>query len=109
VDFAGAPILKAGLVVFLVTLFDEATETLINGIDQQDRLAEVAADGSFTLKLNGDDNVIVDHAGVGSAEIEKHVLAMYWLWNDGSQDRSGIQLVRFRVQRLGVQVFPAPP
>ena len=104
VDFAGDPILKAGLVAFLVTLFDEATETVINGVDQQDRLAQVAADGSFTLKLNGEDNVIVDLAGVGSGQIEKHGLAMYWLWNDGSQDRSGIQLVRFRVQRLGVQV-----
>ncbi len=109
VDFAGDPILKAGLVSFLVTLFDEATETVINGADQQDRLAQVVADGSFTLKLNGEDNVIVDLAGVGSDQIEKHVLALYWLWNDGSQDRSGIQLVRFRVQRLGVQVFPAPP
>ena len=63
VDFAGDPILKAGLVAFLVTLFDEATETVINGVDQQDRLAEVTADGSFTLKLNGEDNVIVDLAG----------------------------------------------
>lgn len=107
VDFAGDPILKAGLVAFLVTLFDEATETVINDVDQQDRLAEVAADGSFTLKLNGEDNVIVDLAAVGSGQVEKHVLAMYWLWNDGSQDRSGIQLLRFRVQRLGVQVFPA--
>ena len=37
-------------------------------------------------------------------QIEKHVLGLLWLWNDGSQDRSGIQLVRFRVQRLGVSV-----
>jgi hypothetical protein len=102
-------ILKAGLVAFLVTLFDEATEIVINDIDQQDRLAQVAADGSFALKLNGEDNVIVDLAGIGSGQVEKHVLAMDWLWNDGSQDRSGIQLVRFRVQRLGVQVFPAFP
>ena len=109
VDFGGDPILKAGLVAFLVTLFDEATETVINAVDQQDRLAQVEADGSFTLKLNGEDNVIVDVAGIGSGQVEKHVLAMYWLWNDGSQDRSGIQLVRFRVQRLGVQVFPAFP
>ena len=29
---------------------------------------------------------------------------MYWLWNDGSQDRSGIQLVQFQVQRIGVSV-----
>ena len=107
VDFAGDPILKAGLVAFLVTLFDEATETAINGVDQQDSLAQVAADGAFTLKLNGEDNVIVNLAGIGSGQVEKHILAMYWLWNDGSQDRSGIQLVRFRVQRLGVQVFPA--
>ena len=109
VDFAGDPILKAGLVAFLATLFDEATETVINDVDQQDRLAQVAADGSFTLKLNGEDNVIVDISRVGSGQIEKHVLAMYGLWNDGSQARSGIQLVRFRVQRLGVQVFPALP
>jgi hypothetical protein len=109
VDFAGDPSLKAGLVAFLVTLFDEATETVINGVDQQDRLAQVAADGSFTLKLNGEDNVIVNLAGVGSGQVEKHVLAMYWLWNDGTQDRTGIQLVRFRVQRLGVQVFLALP
>lgn len=109
VDVAGDPILKAGLVAFLVTLFDEATETVINDVDQQDRLAQVEADGSFTLKLNGEDNVIVDLAGVGSGQVEKHVLAMYWLWNDGSRDRSGIQLVRFRVQRLGVRVFPALP
>jgi hypothetical protein len=109
VDFAGDPILKAGLVAFLITLFDEATETMINGVDQQDRLAEVEADGSFTLKLNGEDNVIVDLAGVGSGHIEKHILGLFWLWNDGIQDRTGIQLVRFRVQRLGVQVFPALP
>ena len=51
----------------------------------------------------------MDIAGVGSGQVEKHVLAMYWLWNDGTQDRTGIQLVRFRVQRLGVQVFLALP
>ncbi len=67
----------------------------------------MAADGLFTLKLNGEDNVVVDAVGIGSGQIEKHILALYWLWNDGTQDRSGIQLVRFRVQRLGVQVFPA--
>ena len=79
---------------------------MINHVDQQDRLAQVAADGSFTLKLNGEHNVIMDLAGVGSGKIERHLLATYWLWNDGGQDRSGVQLVRFRVQRLGVQVFP---
>jgi len=41
--------------------------------------------------------------------MEKHVLEIYWLWNNGSQDRSKIQLVQFRVQRLGAQVFPALP
>lgn len=101
--------LRDGAVAFLVMLFDEATETVINGVDQQDRLAEVAADGSFTLKLNGEDNVIVDLAGVGSGQVEKYVIAMYWFWNDVSRDRSGIQLVRFRGHQVGVQVFPAMP
>jgi len=41
--------------------------------------------------------------------MKKHVLALYWRWNDGIQNRTGIQLVRLRVQRLGVQVFPALP
>lgn len=82
---------------------------MINHADQQDRLAEVATDESFTLKFNGEDNVVVDLARVGSGQVEKHIVAMYWLWNNGSQDRSGIQLVRFRVQRLGVQVFPGLP
>jgi sulfur transfer protein SufE len=68
VDFAGDPILKAGLVAFLVTLFDEATETVINDVDPQDRLAEVAADGSFTLKLNGADNVIVEPIRFGLSD-----------------------------------------
>jgi hypothetical protein len=53
--------------------------------------------------------MIVDLARVGSGQTENHVFAMYYMWNDGSQDRSGIQVVRFRVQRLGAQVFPAPP
>jgi hypothetical protein len=29
---------------------------VINGVHQQDRLAQVAVDGSFTLMLNGEDN-----------------------------------------------------
>ena len=53
--------------------------------------------------------MIVDIAGVGSGQVEKYVLALYWLWQDGSQDRSGIQLAQFRVRRLGVPVFPALP
>lgn len=53
------------------TLFDELTETLINGLDQRDRLAEAAADGSFTLRLDDEDNAIVDIAAVGSGKTEK--------------------------------------
>lgn len=84
-------------------------ELLINSVDFYNRSALVAADGSFTLKLNSAVNLIVDLPEVSSGQVEKHVLGMYWLWNDGSQDRSGIQLVRFGFQRLGVQVFPALP
>lgn len=64
--------------------------TVINEVHQQDRLAEVAADGSFTLKLNGEDNVIADIARGGSGQVEKHVLTIYWLWNDKRRDPIGL-------------------
>ena len=50
-------------------MFDDGTETVINGVDQQDpqdRQSQVAEDGSLTFKLNGEDNVIVYTASVGS-------------------------------------------
>ncbi|XZE55986.1 hypothetical protein SH139x_002040 [Planctomycetaceae bacterium SH139] len=105
VDFAGDPSLKAGLVAFLVTLFDEATETVINDVDQQDRRAQVEADGSFTLKLNGEDNVIGDPASVGSGRIERNVLTLYWPWHDGGQDRSGISYSGFGSRRWWCRFF----
>ena len=95
VDFAGVPILKAGLSSFEITLYDEATKAIINSIERQDRSAQVASDGSFTLKFDGDDNTVVD----ASLAVEKHVLAMYWSWHDGERERTGIQLVRWRVER----------
>lgn len=81
--------------------------SLNNHVDQQPRLSEVATDISLTMKLNGEDNEIVNLVGVSSGQIEKYVLAMYWVCNDENQGRSGIQLVRYRVQRLGMQVLPA--
>ena len=98
VDFAGDPILKSGLGFFEITLHDEATKAIINFIERQDRLAEVAADGSFTLKFDGDDNIVVDAA----LAVEKHVLAMYWSWHDGERERTGIELARWRVQRAQI-------
>ena len=74
---------------FIFVLFDMATETVINNVDQQDRITVVAADGTFTLKLNREDNVIVDIAKVGSGQVEKHILALYWIRNDGKLDRWG--------------------
>jgi hypothetical protein len=53
--------------------------------------------------------VIVDTASIGSGQFVKHVLALYYLGSNGSHKRRGIQLIRFRVQRLGVQLFPALP
>jgi hypothetical protein len=52
---------------------DEATKNVIIGVNRQDRKVQVAANGSFTLKLNSEDNVIVDLAGVSSGQVEKHL------------------------------------
>ena len=97
-DFDGAPILKAGLSSFEITLYDEATHAIINSIERQDRLSEVADNGSFTLKFDGDDNVVLDSA----LSVEKHILAMYWSWHDGERERTGIQASSRRVERAHV-------
>lgn len=81
---------------------------MINDVDQQDRLAQVAADGSFTLKLNGEDNVIVDIAGIGSGQIEKQVLRCT------DSGMTGVRIGRDSIgavpgAKLGVPVFPAMP
>jgi len=107
VDFAGVAIPKSGLLAFQATLYDEATETIINGLAQQDRLSEVATDGHLTIKLDAPDNTIINPS-LGSKQLEKHIVALVWRWNDGTQDRTGIQLVRFRVQRMWVQVIANP-
>ena len=62
------------------------------------------------LKPNGEDDMIIDTVAATSGQFEKnvkHVQALYWLWNEGIQDRTGNPLVRFRVQRLSTQMFPA--
>lgn len=58
-------LVKAGLVASLATPLDDATETVFNGADQQACLAQLATDCLFTLKLNGEDNVIADLVEVG--------------------------------------------
>ncbi len=44
-------------------------------------------------------------AGVGSGHVEKHVLAMCWLWSDRSQDQLGIQLLRAESSGWGCRRF----
>jgi hypothetical protein len=88
-----------------VTAYTEGTrQSLVLGAVSGQSVDNSASKAVFSI------NATVTVGGAfGSGKIEKHILGLFWLWNDGSQDRSGIQLVRFRVQRLGVQVFPALP
>jgi hypothetical protein len=64
-------------------------------------------DESSALKLNSVGDFLEILTEVGSSQVEKNVLAMYWLWNDGSPERSVIQLAQFRVQRTGAEAFSA--
>ena len=94
---------KAGLDSFQVTLYDKATDAVINSRNNQNILdanqGTVDANGNFVLRLGPADAIIVG-TSVASHAIEYHVARFSWSYNDGSEDRTGIQEVRFRIQQL---------
>jgi hypothetical protein len=90
-DMAGDAIVKASLLSLTATLYDEATESIINSRNAQSVLdangGTVASDGTLTLRLQPLDAVIVGTLDAG--EIEAHVLLIGWTWSDGVLTRTG--------------------
>lgn len=108
VDFAEVNVPKAGLLTFRVSHYDEAGENIINGVQYEDRLSEVAAGGDFTVKLDASDTVVQDTTNVLAGQTEAQIVALVWTWNDGVQVRTGVQLIRIQVQRVTAPIFTAP-
>lgn len=102
-DTDGNQLEKASITDLELTLYNESDNTVINSRNSQDVLdnngGSMVTDGSFTIKLQPLDNIIVDTVNVLADQTETHLIKLVWKWNDGIE-RTGITLYRFKVQRL---------
>lgn len=105
-DEAGDPVPLVALNTVTLTLYDKASDTIINLRDGQDIKNNnggtiEATSGAFTLLLGSADNVIVNTALV-APQIETHVALIRATWGSGGY-WSGIAQVRVRqVHRVTV-------
>jgi hypothetical protein len=99
-DMAGNAIAKASLLTLAATLYDEATEAIINSRSAQSVLdangGAVASNGTLTLRLQVEDSPISGTVSTGA--IEWHVLMLTWTWNDGVLPRTGKKAVSIGVR-----------
>lgn len=102
VDANGDDITLANLSTFTVTLYNEANDSVINSRNAQNAKNAndhtVAGDGSWIVRLQPADNIIVD-TDLTKNKDEYHILRLIWTWNDGTADRTGIKHVRFPVRK----------
>lgn len=108
-DADGVDITLAGLSTFTVTLYNEDGNAIINSRDGQDaknaNSHTVASGGSFVIRLDPADAVIVvEDPVIGETNQQFHVARLTWTWNDGTSVRTGIEQVRFGVQKLEATV-----
>jgi hypothetical protein len=105
VDLEGAAIIAAALQSFELTLYDDATNQIIDSVQDENILnvgkGTVDAQGNFVIRLQGAQTPIVDTTLADKA-VEVHIARLKWTWSDGvlPQDRIGIQEIRHRVQKL---------
>lgn len=77
-------------------VYDETTGTKIREV--ADALGDLDDAGLLTIKLLASDNVIIGE--VVETQSQAHIVRVTWTWNDGEDERVGIQEVRFYVQKL---------
>lgn len=97
-DETGAAIPLASLSTLTLTLYDRATDTVINGRDAQSILnvhggTYDATSGAFTLTLGASDNVIVTAGRAGA--VETHIALLEATWPVGGY-WSGVVRVQVR-------------
>lgn len=101
--FGDTEIAKAVLDTLTLTLYDQATQTVINNRNAQDILdannSSVDATCNVTIELDAADNPIVN-ANREAGFREKHVALVTWGWNDGNTDRIGRELLEFWVEQV---------
>lgn len=109
VDGSGVAIPLAGLATFTLTLFNEFDLSIINSRTGQDILntngGTVNDPASFILRLDAADAVIIDGDTANPkvrGDVEAHIARLFWTWDDGVAERTGIQEIRLRVQKTSV-------
>ena len=100
-DASGAVLAKSAIVTLKATLINAADETTINSRSAQDirdtNGGYVTSAGALTLKLQADDNIIVDST-IPTGESETHYIDIEWTWVDSDADtRKGKELKWFKV------------
>jgi len=94
----------AALLSFTITLYNENDNAIINSRDSEDaknvNSHTVATGGSFVVRLDPDDAVIVTQTPTTSEPcLQYHIAKLVWTWHDGTSVRTGIEQVRFGVQK----------
>ncbi|MEM2932498.1 MAG: hypothetical protein QXI61_06625 [Nitrososphaerota archaeon] len=94
---------KASILSLRLTLYDRATGQAINGRVNQDIYdangGTIADDGTLTIRLQPEDNIIVNEA-LQREEIEDHIVSLRWTWNDGVYIRVGVEQLVLRVRKI---------
>lgn len=88
----------SSVLTLTLTLFDEATSTIINSRNADDVSGDFNA-GAIAIELDPLDNIIVDNTLAANA-IEYHIARIAWTWNDGDGTRYGTKEVRIAVRKL---------
>lgn len=105
VDAAGNDITLAALSTIKISLYNEIGNDVINSREDEDAKNAndhtVASDGSFIIRLDEDDSIIVTQdPTVEETEKQYHVIRIKWTWDDGTKVRTGLEHARFGVQKL---------
>lgn len=95
-DEVGEPVPGSSLTSATLTLFDRATQGILNSQDEADVQASVDEDGVLTLDLTPDDNAIL---AAGRA-LEWHVARIQYAWDGG--DKQGFHELHFPVANLAL-------
>lgn len=103
VDGDGNPILLGGINSFVLYLYDEATNYDVNFTLLGDDILNagrgtVDANGNFVIRLDGDDTMVM--GSLTENEVETHIARLVWTYNDGVGERTGIQEIRHRIQKM---------
>ena len=105
-DLDGAAILKVNLISLNVTLYDNATNSVVNSRNAQSVIdvngGTVSTAGVLTLRLTPTDTAIVGTVAEGVKQTR--CIEFIWTWNDGVAVQTGVEVRGFEIQQRATVV-----